>query len=158
MGMALSKMNRSSPFKSYEILRGLHSVYLTLTLTLIGEFIMRNLKETFLVSLHGKPFDDQVVLWNEFCQYSDNGSQGDLIYADVLDLVEAKGFTGTQTAHRILFGDVTNVYQYAFLDDKENIRSCDTLGESPIDVGYLADWLEESEHQEWLDFVEAMGE
>lgn len=119
---------------------------------------MRNLRETFLSSLHGIPFDDQVALWNEFCQMSDNGSQGDLIYADVLDLVETKGFTGTQTARRILFGSVTNLYQYAFLDGKENIRNCDTLGESPIDVGILAEWLEESSHKEWTRFVEAMGE
>jgi len=116
---------------------------------------MKTLKETFLLSLIGKPFDDQVVLWNEFCQMSDNGSQDDLIYADVLDLVETKGYTGTQAAHRILFGSVTNLYQYAFLDGKENIRSCWSVASSPIDIGYLADWLEESEHPEWLDFVEA---
>lgn len=119
---------------------------------------MKTLKETFLLSLASKPFDDQVVLWNEFCQNSDNGSQDDLIYADVLDLVEQKGFTGTQTAHRILFGNVTNLYQYAFLDGKENIRSCWSFASSPIDVGILANWLEESEHPEWLDFVEAVEE
>ena len=113
---------------------------------------MKTLKETFLLSLTAKPFDDQVVLWNEFCQNSDNGSQGDIIYADVLDLVEQKGYTGVQTAHRILFGNVTNIYQYAYLDGKENIRNCDTLADSPIDVAILADWLEESNHefyQEW---------
>lgn len=119
---------------------------------------MRNLKETFLLSLHGKPFDDQVALWNEFCRYSDNGSQNDLIYADVLDLVEQREFTGTQTAHRILFGSVTNLYQYAFLDDKENIRSCWSVASSPIDVGILADWLEESDHREWRSFFEAIEE
>ena len=119
---------------------------------------MRTLKDTFISSLAAKPFDDQVVLWNEFCQMSDNGSQGDIIYADVLDLVEQKGYTGVQTAHRILFGNVTNLYQYAYLDGKENIRSCGSVEHSPIDIGYLADWLEESEHQEWLDFVEVMTE
>ena len=119
---------------------------------------MKTLKETFLLSLTAKPFDDQVVLWNEFCNFSDNGTQGDIIYADVLDLVERKGFTGVQTAHRILFGNVTNIYQYAYLDGKENIRNCGTLVDSPIDIGYLADWLEESGHQEWLDFVEVMTE
>lgn len=119
---------------------------------------MKTLKETFYLFLDEKPFDDQVALWNEFCQKSDNGSQDDLIYADVLDLVEQKGFTGVQTAHRILFGSVTNLYQYAFLDGKENIRNCDGLKNSPIDIGYLADWLEESNHNEWLRFVEAMSE
>lgn len=119
---------------------------------------MKTLKETFLLSLTSKPFDDQVVLWNEFCQNSDNGSQDDLIYADVLDLVEHKGFTGTQTAHRILFGNVTNLYQYAFLDGKENIHSCDKLESSPIDVGILADWLAESSHKEWTRFVESTTE
>lgn len=119
---------------------------------------MKTLKETFLLSLAEKSFDDLVVLWNAFCQNSDNGSQGDIIYNDVLDLVETRGFTGAQTAHRILFGSVTNLYQYAFLDGKENIRSCDGLKNSPIDIGYLADWLEESNHNEWRSFVEAMSE
>lgn len=119
---------------------------------------MKTLKETFLLSLTGKPFDDLVVLWNDFCQLSDNGSQADLIYADVLELVEQKGYTGAQTVHRVLLGNVTNIYQYAFLDGKENIRSCWSVVSSPIDVVILADWLEESEHQEWLDFVEAIEE
>ena len=113
---------------------------------------MKTLKDTFISSLAAKPFDDQVVLWNEFCQNSDNGSQGDIIYADVLDLVEQKGYTGTQTAHRLLNGGATNVWAYAYLDGKENIRNCDTLADSPIDVAILADWLEESNHefyQEW---------
>ena len=119
---------------------------------------MKTLKETFLLSLSEMPFDDHVVLWNEFCQMSDNGSQGDIIYNDVLDLVEQKGYTGTQTAHRILFGSVTNLYQYAFLDGKENIHSCDKLANSPIDIGILADWLEDSNHDEWRSFVEVMSE
>lgn len=114
---------------------------------------MRTLKDAFSLSLIAKPFDDQVALWNEFCQMSDNGSPADLIYADVLDLVEQKGFTGTQTAHRILFGNVTNLYQYAYLDGKENIHACDELANSPIDVGILADWLEESNHKEWTRFA-----
>ena len=119
---------------------------------------MKTLKETFLLSLTAKPFDDQVVLWNEFCNFSDNGSMDDLIYEDVESLIEACGFDAVEAVRKVFNGNVEHLYQFAYLNGYENIQNATDIRHSPICLSYLADWLEESEHQEWLDFVEAIEE
>lgn len=146
-------MNRSSLFRSYEILKGLYSVYLTLIT--IGVFIMKNLFASYLKDLD---FAYLVELWNTFCHESDNGTLDDLIYENVEELIEAYDFSGVETARRLHAGNVTSLYAFAYLNGYANIANAISCELSPIDVDYLADWLEESEHKEWLDFVEAIEE
>ena len=116
---------------------------------------MRNL---FIAHLKDLDFPYLVELWNTYCRESDNGTQGDLIYEDVEALIETCGFSGVETARRLHAGEVASLYDFAFLNGYANIENAISCERSPIAIDYLADWLEESEHQEWLDFVEAIEE
>ena len=116
---------------------------------------MRNL---FIAHLKDLDFPYLVELWNTYCQESDNGTLDDLIYENVEELIETCGFSGVETARRLHAGKVTSLYDFAFLNGYANIENAISCERSPIAIGYLADWLKESEHQEWLDFVEAIEE
>ena len=116
---------------------------------------MRNL---FIAHLKDLDYTYLVGLWNTFCLESHNGTSDDLIYEHVEDLIEMCEFSGVETARRLHAGNVTSLYDFAFVNGCGNIENAISLERSPIDVGYLADWLEESEHQEWLDFVEEIEE
>lgn len=116
------------------------------------------MKNLFISYLKDLDFAYLVELWNTFCQESDNGTLDDLIYENVEELIEACDFSGVETARRLHAGDVTSLYDFAFLNGYANIANAISCEQSPIDVDYLADWLEESEHPEWLDFVEAIEE
>jgi len=116
---------------------------------------MRNL---FIAHLKDLDFPHLVALWNTYCQESNNGTLDDLIYENVEELIETCNFSGVETARRLHAGDVTSLYDFTFLNGYANIENATNCERSPIDIGYLADWLEESDHQEWLDFVESIEE
>jgi len=116
---------------------------------------MRNL---FIAHLKDLDFAYLVELWNAYCQESDNGTLDDLIYENVEELIETCNFSGVETARRLYAGNVTSLYDFAFLNGYANIENATNCERSPICVRELADWLEESEHQEWLDFVDAIEE
>lgn len=116
---------------------------------------MRNL---FIAHLKDLDFAYLADLWNTYCQESDNGTLDDLIFENVEELIETCGFSGVETARRLHAGNVVSLYDFAFLNGYANIENATNYERSPIDIGYLADWLEESNHDEWRSFVEAMGE
>lgn len=68
-----------------------------------------------------------------FCE-SDNGFVGDRIYEYVITLIEELGLSAQDTALKICNGNVTPIYQFAYLDGYENIQSCNRYENAPIDI------------------------
>lgn len=99
-------------------------------------------------------FDDLVALWNEYA--SENG------YEQIYDSVEefAANFEteGAELARMVFFGDVKNWMDHVYLNGYGNFESCWNVESSPIDIEALAEWMKESNHheyKEWLDYIDA---
>lgn len=99
-------------------------------------------------------FDDLVALWNEYA--IENG------YEQIYDSVEefAANFEteGAELARMVFFGDVKNWSDMVYLNGYGNFESCWDVENSPIDIDALAQWMKEtnhSEYKEWLDSIDA---
>lgn len=101
-------------------------------------------------------FGDLVVLWNEYA--SENG------YSEIYDSIEDfadvfdGSFEGAELARMVFFGDVRNWGGMVYLNGYGNFQSCWNVENSPIDVAQLVQWMKDSNHQDWknwLDSIEA---
>lgn len=108
----------------------------------------------FTAYLSDMTFADLAYIWNEYA--SENG------YEQIYDRIEefAANFEteGAELARMVFFGDVKNWYDMVYLDGYGNFQSCWNVESSPIDIDALAQWMKESNHQEykeWLDSVNA---
>lgn len=108
----------------------------------------------FTEYLNDFSFEDLVYLWNEYA--SENG------YEQIYDSIEefAANFEteGAELARMVFFGDVKNWMDHVYLDGYGNFQSCWDIESSPIDIEELAQWMKESNHheyKEWLDNIDA---
>lgn len=108
----------------------------------------------FTEYLSDMTFADLAYLWNEYA--SENG------YEQIYDSVEefAANFEtdGTELARMVFFGDVKNWGDMVYLNGYGNFESCWNVENSPIDIDALAQWMKEtnhSEYKEWLDSIDA---
>lgn len=99
-------------------------------------------------------FDDLVALWNEYA--SENGYEQ--IYDSVEEFAYNFGTEGAELARMVFFGDVKNWMDHVYLNGYGNFESCWSVENSPIDLDELAQWMKETNHQEykeWLDSIDA---
>lgn len=99
-------------------------------------------------------FADIVYLWNDYA--SENG------YEQIFDSIEefAANFEteGVELARMVFFGDVKNWGDYVYLNGYGNFQSCWNVENSPIDVDGLAQWMKETNHEDykqWLENIDA---
>ena len=108
----------------------------------------------FTTYLSDMAFEDLAYLWNEYA--SENG------YEQIHDSVEefAANFDvdSVALARMVFFGDIRNWSDMVYLNGYENFQSCWNVENSPIDIDALAQWMKEtnhSEYKEWLDSIDA---
>lgn len=108
----------------------------------------------FTTYLSNMNFANLAYLWNEYA--SENG------YEQIFDSVEefAANFEieGVELARMVFFGDVKNWMDHVYLNGYGNFESCWNVESSPIDIDELAQWMKEtnhSEYKEWLDSINA---
>lgn len=104
----------------------------------------------FTTYLSDMTFADLAYLWNEFA--SENG------YEQIYDSVEefAANFEteGAELARMVFFGDVKNWMDHVYLDGYGNFESCWNVENSPIDIEDLAQWMKDTNHQEWKNWLD----
>lgn len=108
----------------------------------------------FTKYLEDMNFSNLAYIWNEYA--SENG------YEQIYDSVEefAANFEteGAELARMVFFGDVKNWMDHVYLNGYGNFESCWNVESSPIDIDALAQWMKEtnhSEYKEWLDSIDA---
>lgn len=108
----------------------------------------------FTKYLEDMNFSNLAYIWNEYA--SENG------YEQIYDSVEefAANFEteGAELARMVFFGDVKNWMDQVYLNGYGNFESCWNVESSPIDIDALAQWMKEtnhSEYKEWLDSIDA---
>lgn len=108
----------------------------------------------FTKYLEDMNFSNLAYIWNEYA--SENG------YEQIYDSIEefAANFEteGTELARMVFFGSVQNWYDMVYLNGYGNFESCWDVENSPIDIDALAQWMKEtnhSEYKEWLDSIDA---
>lgn len=89
-------------------------------------------------------------LWNEFV--SETGD-GEPIYDGIEELADL-GFEPLELARMVFFGKLENWGDDVYLNGYANVESCWNVANSPIDIGYLAEWLEESNHDFYKEWQE----
>lgn len=84
--------------------------------------------------------EDTLRLWND---YAANNAPDDYIYGSLEELSEVfDNDTLAEFARRIIFGDVQNYNAaYWFVDGYANIVACNTLAETPLDIGALTEYV-----------------
>lgn len=108
----------------------------------------------FTKCLNDFSFDDLVALWNEYA--SENGYEQ--IYDSVEEFAANFDVDSVALAKMVFFGDVRNWSDMVYLNGYGNFESCWNVENSPIDIDALAQWMKEtnhSEYKEWLDSIDA---
>lgn len=95
-------------------------------------------------------FADLAYIWNEYA--SENGYEQ--IYDSIEEFAANFGTEGAELARMVFFGDVKNWYDMVYLNGYGNFQSCWNVENSPIDIDALAQWMKDSNHQEWKEWLE----
>lgn len=106
--------------------------------------------QSFYNFINTQDYETLKPLWNEYISETGNGEQ---IFAGVEDLAETFEFKPLELARMVFFGNLQNWGDNIYLNGYGNIESCWSVASSPIDIGYLANWLVESDHdfyKKWL--------
>lgn len=109
----------------------------------------------FTTYLDDFSFDDLIVLWNE---YANDSAPDDYIFESVEDYADIFEENGAELARKVFFGDVKNWGDAVYLNGYGNFQSCCDVESSPIDIDNLAQWMKETNHheyKEWLDSIDA---
>jgi len=106
----------------------------------------------FTEYLDDMAFADLAYFWNEYA--SEKG------YEQIYDSVEefAANFEteGAELARMVFFGDVENWGDMVYLNGYGNFQSCWNVENSPIYIEDLAQWMKESNHQEYKEWLESI--
>lgn len=99
-------------------------------------------------------FADLVYLWNEYA--SENGYEQ--IYDSIGEFADvfSGSIEGAELARMVFFGDVKNWSDYVYLNGYGNFQSCWDVESSPIDLDELANWMKETNHQEWKEWLDSI--
>lgn len=106
--------------------------------------------KTFTTYVEDFSFDDLVALWNE---YASENSMDDYIYDSVEDVAEATGMEGVELARAVFYGDVKSWNYPVFFNGYANLVTLDN-DNSPIDIGVLAQWMRDTNHHEWKEWLD----
>lgn len=104
----------------------------------------------FTTYLSDITFEDLAYLWNEFA--SENGYEQ--IYVSIEEFAANFETEGAELARMVFFGDVKNWGDMVYLNGYGNFQSCWNVENSPIDIEGLAQWLKETNHYEWKNWLE----
>lgn len=108
----------------------------------------------FTTYLSDMDFADLAYLWNEYA--SENGYER--IYDSIEEFAANFETEGAELARMVFFGDVKNWGDMVYLNGYGNFQSCWDMDSSPIDIDALAQWMKETNHyeyKEWLDSINA---
>lgn len=108
----------------------------------------------FTTYLSDMDFADLAYIWNEYA--SENGDEQ--IYDSIEEFAANFGAEGAELARMVFFGDVKNWGDMVYLNGYGNFQSCWNVENSPIDLDVLAEWMKDTNHQEykeWLDSIDA---
>lgn len=108
----------------------------------------------FTTYLSNMDFADLAYLWNEYA--SENGYEQ--IYDSVEEFAANYEVDSVALAKMVFFGDIRNWSDMVYLNGYENFKSCWNVENSPIDIDALAQWMKETNHyeyKEWLDSIDA---
>ena len=96
--------------------------------------------------------DDVIFsIWNEFA------SADDYLYNSIEEIAEITQCTAYELARKVYFGNITRWdANYFFLNGYANIESLYYLTDnnSPVDFSLIAEWLQENDRLEDVDYVE----
>lgn len=84
--------------------------------------------------------EDTLRLWND---YAANNAPDDYIYGSLEEIAGAfNGYTLVDFVRRLIRGGVKNYNAaYWFVNGYANIVACDTLAETPLDIGALTEYV-----------------
>lgn len=108
----------------------------------------------FTTYLQEMNFADLAYIWNEYA--SENGYEQ--IYDSIEEFAANFGTEGAELARMVFFGDVKNWGDMVYLNGYGNFQSCWNVENSPIDIDALAEWMKDSNHseyKEWLENIDA---
>lgn len=108
----------------------------------------------FTTYLSDMTFADLAYIWNEYA--SENGYEQ--IYDSVEEFATNFEIEGVELARMVFFGDVRSWSDMVYLNGYGNFQSCWNVENSPIDINAMAEWMKESNHheyKEWLDNIDA---
>lgn len=98
-------------------------------------------------------FDTLVYLWNQYA--SENSYE--YIYDNIDDYADMTEEGGVELARMVFFGDVRSWLDYVYINGNGNFKSCWDMDSSPIDIGAMAQWMQETKHEEfktWMDNID----
>lgn len=109
------------------------------------------MNELFLNYLKTLPIDTLVPLWNEFAvaELPDY-----YIWDNIEAYIESEDVHAIDIARMVYFGCIYNWEDRVYLDGLGNFHSFKDLESSLIDLEMLAEWLEETNHNEFLTWQE----
>lgn len=96
--------------------------------------------------------DDLIALWNE---YASENSMDDYIFDSVEDVADITGMEGVELARAVFYGDVKSWNYPVFFNGYANLVTLDN-DNSPIDIGVLAQWMRDTNHQEWKEWLDSI--
>lgn len=102
-------------------------------------------------TIKGASFNDLVALWNE---YAVKQKPDSYIWDSIEDYATETGVSGVELAQKVYFGNIEIWGGRVTLNESKNLETVWTLEDSPIDLGELADWLEETSHSTFLAWKE----
>ena len=100
--------------------------------------------QAFYYHVADQEYETLKQLWNEYASETGGGEQ---IFDSVEDLASIFNFEGAQLARMVFFGKLESWLDNVFINGYGNVESCWSVESSPIDVGELAEWLENNQHE-----------
>lgn len=98
-----------------------------------------------------------ISLWNELCLNCDYGDESKSIFDGVWDMqAEAfalYGFDDKKFLYALLNGNVTRLTAMLYVDDGL-VKEVKSLEESPIDLNLLIDWMIDTDHPIFADWID----
>ena len=100
--------------------------------------------QAFYYHVADQEYETLKQLWNEYVAETGDDEQ---IFDSVEELASIFGFEGIQLARMVFFGNLESWGDDVYINGYGNVESCWSVESSPIDVGELAEWLEDSYHE-----------
>lgn len=98
-------------------------------------------------------FAELVLLWN---QYAVEVSPEDYIWDCMEDYANEMGADGLELARMVYFGEVSSWDDRVYINAYGNFVTCFDIFSSPIDLEVLAEWLEETQHEAFLNWQSSL--
>lgn len=98
-----------------------------------------------------------ISLWNEFCIDCDYGDESKSIFDGIWDMqgeaFALYGFDDKEFLYALLNGNVTRLTAMLYVEDGL-IKEVKNLEESPIDLNLLIDWMIDTDHPIFADWID----